>query len=67
MMSFFLILAPIIFMAVAFLAAMVLGYQAGTMHDARQVSISALGLCIFAVLAQAALWVLWGLRAAGVV
>lgn len=66
-MSYFLILVPIIFMAAAFLSSMLVGYRAGAMHDAQQINICTVGLCIFAILAQAALWVLWGLRAAGVV
>lgn len=65
MMTFSLIFAPIVFTAIAFLLSLTVGYRVGSMNDIKQAGIGTLGLCIFSILAQAALWVLWALRASG--
>lgn len=67
MMDFSLIFGPIMLTAIAFLMSMHVGYRVGSMHDIKQAGIGTLLLCIFAVLAQGTLWVLWALRASGVI
>ncbi len=65
MLGFFLILVPITVMAIAFVVVLKFGVMAGESGDTEALGFGALAICIVLLLAQAALWSLWGLNLAG--
>ena len=62
MAAFSMIVAPLLFMALAFLGAIRAGFAAGEAGGQHKLGIGSLGLCVVLMLAQAALWALWGLN-----